>query len=232
MVCISDWYTSIGEFSFPTFFLRLNAMEIQALIAADMETSTARGVMRRLHRAIKALPGAGFVGADCCVPTDSRHYRHALKITSGRAAWRLLVSSEQVRRAFEQRHTERLLVRPFRRIDRAREFRMFFYDRTLVAMSQYCLVRHFARLAKRDKEIWHCGKELAPRIAPYLPEKNQVVDVYLCSDGQLLLVDLNSWGGTTDPKLLKIWERDWGEEVGLKLIPRPIKMKGDVSISF
>jgi hypothetical protein len=59
-----------------------------------------------------------------------------------------------------------------------------------------------------------------------------VVDVYLCSDASLLIVDLNRWGEDTDPKLLKTWDRNWDETVGLKLIPPPVAMKGDVSVSF
>ena len=232
LTCVSDWYSSIGEFSFPTVFVRLDDRGIESLVNGQQENAAARQVWRRLQRAIRALPGSGFVGADACVPTDSPHYRQGFGLSFGRKAWRLLATSGKTRAAFENGLTERLTVRPFRRMDRAREFRMFFYRRTLVGMSQYCLLRHYARLAKRESEIWRRGRELAAKIAPLLPAENQVADVYLCSDGYLLLVDLNDWGGSTDPKLFKTWDRNWEEEAGLRLIPRPIRMKGDVSVSF
>jgi len=59
-----------------------------------------------------------------------------------------------------------------------------------------------------------------------------VVDVYFTSDDRVLIVDLNPWGDPTDPLLFKTWDRDWAEEAGIKLIPRPVKMKGEVSVSF
>ena len=229
---ISDWYSSLGEFSFPTVFLRLGPADVQALVQGEMHGPAAEEMMRRLQRAIKSLPGFGFVGADSCAPTDSPHFRYGAGLFAGRSAWRLVTTSEKVRNAFQRGETERLTVRPFRRMDRTREFRMFFFGRKLVAMSQYFLERHFHRLEKREDEIWTRGKDLATRIAPFLPQNTLVVDVYLCSDGEMLMVDANSWGGDTDPKLLKTWDRNWEEEVGLKLIPRPIKMKGDISVSF
>ena len=226
------WYTTLGEYSFPTVFVRLEAPEAQALIAGETETEPARHVQRRLRRAIKSLPGFGFVGADCCAPTDSVHFEKGRKVAAGAAAWRMVITSEKVRSAFERGDTDCLTVRPYRHMDKAREFRMFFHQRNLVATSQYCLLRYTPRLDKRSREIWRKANDLADLIAPYLPSENQVVDIYLCSDGQLLVVDLNPWAGRTDPKLLRTWDRDWQEVVGLKLVPKPIQMKGDVSVSF
>lgn len=232
MVCLSEWYSTLGEYSFPTVFLHLAPAEIRALVAAEIDGACVRGLIQRLQTAIRSLPGSAFVGADCCAPTDSPLYRHGRGVAFARRAWRLLTSSDKVRQAFETGATEKLTVRPVRRMERAREFRMFFRNRQLVGMSQYCLVRHFARLAKREQFIWRRGQQLAARLAERLPSPDQVVDVYLCSDERLLLIDINPWGDGTDPKLFRTWDRAWDEQPGLRLMPRPIDMKGDISISF
>ncbi len=229
---ISQWYTAIGEYSFPTVFLRLNAEEMTALVEAELDSEPAKRMSARLQRAIRAVPGPGFVGADVCVPTDSELFRHGRWVTFGRTAWRLLVGSDKVRAAVRGGTTDCLTVRPFRRMDVNREFRMFFRGRKLAGMSQYRLRKHVPKIAKRKAEIWSKATVFAECISRGLLAEDIVVDVYLCSDGKLLLVDLNARGDPTDPKLLNTWDRDWDETIRLKLIPRPIKMKGDVSVSF
>jgi hypothetical protein len=227
----SDWYTTLGEYSFPTIFLRLAPDEIQALLASVETSACAKGVISRLQIAMKHLPGASFVGADVCAPTDSALYRKG-RVSGGRRAWNQLRSSAKVCEAFRQGLCDRLIVRPFRTMDRAREFRMFIHDGQLVAMSQYCLDRHYKRLVKREKEIWQKGVKFAQQIGSQLPAPTLVADVYLTSTGRLLLVDLNQWGSPTDPLMLRTWDRDWETVAGLKLIPRPVRMKGDISVSF
>jgi hypothetical protein len=232
MIPISDWYAALGQFSFPTVFIELTQDEIEALVAEEMDSPAAKTVAARIQQAIHALPGSCFVAADVCAPTDSESFGAGPSVSYGRAAWRLLASSEKVRNAFGQGLTRRITVRPYRRMNKTREYRMFFSQRELVAMSQYCLERHFGRLAKRDKEIWRRGQKFAAQIKAFMSRDNVVVDVYYTSDNQVLIVDLNPWGPPTDPLLLKTWERDWETEIGVKLIPKPVKMKGEISVSF
>ncbi len=232
MFAISDWYCSLGAFSFPTVFIRLTQAEKDALMADDDDTHAGGAVVSRLQEAMDSLPGSSFVGADVCSPTDSPHFRPGSAITSGADAWELLATSPKVQAALREGRTDRLTVRPFRRMDRTREFRMFLRNRRLLAMSQYCLERHFKRLAKRQEEIWQRGLELAEAMAPFVPETPFTADCYLKSDGDMLLVDLNPWGPPTDPLLFRNWDRDWDGAGGLKLIPPPVTMGGNVKVSF
>ena len=231
MVKISDWYANLGEFSFPTIFINLNVTEQKALLDGTTNGEEIFDIINRLTNAIKSLPGSGYVAMDSCAADDSLHYRHGKGTNSGKQAWKILATSEKVKAAINS-GDRRLIIRPIRRIDRIKEFRLFFYNGELKAMSQYLLTRHFARFAKRHDILWSHAQELAKKITPLLPNKNIVVDVYLRSDDSFLIIDLNDWAGSTDPKLLKSWDRDWSQEIGLKLISKPIKMKGDISVSF
>ncbi len=238
MFAISDWYSSLGSLSFPTLFIRLAPEEKAALLSGDAECPAATTVINRLDEAIRAqprlpgLPGSAFAGADICAPTDSPKYRPGTSVGSGEEAWRLLASSPKVQAAFRDGRTERLTIRPFRRMDKTREFRMFFRGGKLLAMSQYCLERHFRRLEGRKAEIWQRGLDLAAAMTPFLPDTTLTADCYLKSDGEMMLVDLNPWGPPTDPLLFRNWDRDWENAGGLKLIPPPVTMGGDVKVSF
>ena len=229
---ISHWYADLGDCTFPTVFVRLSGAEIEALLSADSQSDAARKSMARLDLAIQSLPGASFVGADVCAPTDSPQYRHGHGLRTGRAAWELLAGSRKICDAFRAQATQRFTVRPFRRMERTREFRMFICQRRLAAMSQYHLDGYAARLHARQAEIWSLAQAFAAEIIPWLAAENFAMDVYLTSDRQLLVVDLNPWGDPTSPLLLRGWDRDWTQEAGLKLIPKPVKMKGEISVSF
>lgn len=229
---ISSWYASLGNVTFPSVFIPLSGDTIQALLVGDDASAAARTGVEALRQAMGAFTGACVVNADVCAPTDSPHYQPRRGVFAAATAWRLLATSPQVRAALSEGHSTRLVVRPFRRMDRAREFRLFIHRRQLTAMSQYCLERHFRRLAGRTGEIWERGLEFAARLASGWPADTLVADVYLTSDKRLLLVDLNPWGPPTAPLLLRSWERDWETPAGLKLIPPPIRMTGDVKVSF
>jgi len=231
VINISDWYSNIGEYSFPTIFLHLNKQEINSLCTGETEGTIVENIIARINHACKSLPGSCFVSADCVAPTDSPHY-NSKSVSGGKRAWRLLTTSKKVKENFKNGNCQKIVVRPFRRIDKVKEFRLFFYQRELKAMSQYLLTRHFARFAKKREQLWQKAQTLSKNIAYLLPNENQVVDVYLCANGRLLIIDLNEWAKETDPKLLKTWELDWQKQLGLKMIEAPIKMKGDISVSF
>ncbi len=229
---ISSWYASLGDVTFPSVFIPLSADTSKALLAGDEASTAARTGLEALRQGLGAFTGVCVVNADVCAPTDSPQYQPRSGVFTAATAWRLLATSAKVRTAFSEGHTTRLVVRPFRRMDRTREFRLFIHRRQLAAMSQYCLERHFRRLAGRTGEIWERGLAFAVRLASGWPADTLVADVYLTSDKRLLLVDLNPWGPPTGPLLLRSWERDWETPAGLKLIPPPIRMAGDVKVSF
>ena len=230
---VSQWYPALAVYSFPTLFVALSADERAALAAGQADGPAVAAVVRRLDRAIASLPGSCFVHADVCAPKDAPGFAaHDGAVRRGAPAWALLASSERVRTAVRLGQTATLAVRPFRRMDHVREFRLFFKDRRVVAMSQMLLLRHFARLHGRQAELWQRANDLAAEIGARLPAADLVVDVYLTSRGALMLVDCNPWGPPTDPLLLRTWDQPWSPAPGLKLIPPPTKLKGDVSVSF
>lgn len=232
MIPISSWYPALGQFSFPTHFVALTPMERNALIQEETESESAKNAIARLQRCMRDLPGSCFVSADVCAPTDSDYFRRSGRVSYALNAWRMLAGSPKVSKAVQNDLTSCITVRPFRRMNRTREFRMFFYKRELKAMSQYHVERHFHRLEGEGKTIWRWGQKFATRVKPFLPDDNNVLDVYISSEGRFFIIDLNTWGAPTNPLLLRNWDRNWDEPPGLKLKPKPVKMKGDVSVSF
>jgi len=233
VIGISTWYADLGEYSFPTLFVRLDDEEIESLTAGQTDGPAPRRVARRLQEAIRHMTGAAFVGADVCAPTDSPCFRYGRWISFGKSAWKLLASSEKVKSAFLAGHTRRLTVRPFRRMDRAREFRMFIQNGRLTAMCQYHLdLGYLPRIAARRDELWRSARRFVPHLTRLLPARDIVIDVYLRSSRRWLLLDLNPWGPPTDPLLLRRWDRDWSDDAGLLLAPRPVRMQGDIEVSF
>lgn len=232
MIRISDWYARLSDYTFTTVFVNLSAEERQILLNADIRAPGAKPLIERIRQAIRAIPWSAFVATDTCAPNDSPLYSYASGVFTVKGAWQLLTSSDKVRRAWSEGKVDRLVLRPNRRLNRRREFRMFFKGRELKAMSQYHLDRHFASIEERRDEIWKRAQEFAAKIGPLLPMDDVVVDVYLTANHQYMIIDLNEWGGGTDPKLLKTWERDWNEVAGLRIIPKPMQLKGDVKVSF
>ncbi len=57
------------------------------------------------------------------------------------------------------------------------------------------------------------------------------VDVYLTSTAKLMIISMSPWGEPTTPLLFRDWDREWlGREI--KLMPKPMRLRGDVSVSF
>ena len=98
-------------------------------------------------------------------------------------------------------------------------------------MSQRNLIRHFRRLDGKRDEYWDRALSFIKEVSPLLAEKNLVIDIYFTSDGKVLIVDMNDWN-VCDPLLFRKWDRDWSEVSGLKLMAEPIKLNGDVKVSF
>lgn len=231
MTAVSDWYPTFGYLTFPTIFVGVTDAEAKTLAAAESGAAQ-RSLIKKLHAAIKSTPGSAFVQTDVCSPKDASAFaRGKGAVRSGNAAWHLLADSAASKDALHC-GVRKLCVRPFRRMDTIREFRLFIRDGRLLGISQMNLTRHFARLDGRRKEIAQKADKLVAEMHEIQPLEAVAIDVYLTSSGELLVVDFNPWGAPTDPLLLRSWDRDWSEPVGLKLIEKPTKLGGDVEVSF
>lgn len=224
---ISEWYTSLGEYSFPTAFLTLSETEKAALLNGESN----KNLDQKIRLALRSFPGGIYVGTDLCAPTDSKDYVYGRGVWSVAAARKLLSGSSQVAESLRN-HTSVLIFRPARRMSPTREFRLFIKQRQLVAMSQYHLTNHFPAIAKQKHVLWTQATEFIQSISERLPAEDVVADVYYTSSKRFILIDFNPWGAPTDPKMLRKWDIDWEQIPGIKLIPKPTHMKGEISVSF
>jgi hypothetical protein len=234
MIKISDWYCSLAEYTFPTIFLPLTAEE-RLVIAKNGDGKEKQHLWKRIQHAFNSLSGGLIINADCCAPTDSIAFQRRRILHTPISAWKQLVTSEKVCLALENNITDKLAIRPYRRMDNTREFRIFIRDGKFVCASQYNLSKHFSKLEKR-KDIIKSSltKFINEDIMPNLPFKSAALDVYLKSDGSYMLIDINDWGGETAPLLARSWESlDAMDASGtLLLLAKPTMMGGDISVSF
>ncbi len=233
------WYPVLAGHTFLTSFVKLRSDSIAALAAgesgADESSSdpAVRAAIEDLRQPMANIPGNCFVTVDCCAPTDTERFQ--LKrgaVYSPESAWKFLCLSEKVRNAAGRGEVECICLRPFRRMNRTREFRLFIRDGKLSAMSQYYLVRHFRRLERLRGFYWDRAEEFIDRIAWMMPLKTLVMDIYFTSSDKILILDLNPWGEPTDPLMLRSWERDWSTPAGIVLMDPPTRISGDVNVSF
>lgn len=228
-----SWYQELADHTFPTSFVRLKDCDIKALIAGQYEGPEAEDVQQRLKLPMSSFPGNCFVFTDIAAPTDTERFEGKRgAVYSPRSAWRYLTESEKIRKAAENGQVQHICVRPFRRITKPREFRLFIKDGKLTAMSQYWLIRHYRRLAGRKDTYWEMAGDLVERISWLLPVRDLVMDIYFTARNEILIIDLNPWGEPTSPLIFRSWDRDWREEPGLKIIEPPLAVGGDVNVSF
>ena len=161
-----------------------------------------------------------------------RFYHKRGAVYSPESAWRYLASSAKVRNAARNGEVAYLCLKPFRRMNQTREFRLFILDGELVGMSQYHLIRHFRRLEGVKQQYWERALAFFQELRWLLPLSTLVMDIYFTGDGRILVIDLNEWGGRTDPLLFMKWQRDWKQEPGIRLMPPPTHLSGEVSVSF
>lgn len=233
---IPVWYPVLSAHTFPTSFVRLRPEAIAALANGDTHPekgSAGAKAIEDLAMPMANIPGNCFTSVDTCAPTDTERFDNKRgAVFSPASAWRYLAESEKVRRAAANGEVEYICLRPFRRMNRTREFRLFIYDGKLKAMSQYHLIRHFRRLEGVKEQYWKMADNFVENISWLLPVSELVMDVYFTSDNQILVIDLNKWGEPTDPLMLRTWERDWDAEQGIVLMPVPTQISGDVQVSF
>ncbi len=231
------WYPVLSAHTFLTSFVRLRPEAVEALAMGidrpSNEHPAVREAIESLRQPMSSIPGNCFVSVDCCAPTDTERYlvKHGA-VFSPESAWKYLAQSRKVREAAKAGKIEYVCLRPYRRMNRTREFRLFIRDGKLNAMSQYHLVRHFRRLEGIKQDLWQKAEKFVEETAWLLPIQTLVMDVYITSSGQILIVDLNCWGEPTDPLMLRKWDRDWETPAGIVLMPSPTKISGEVQVSF
>ena len=224
---ISEWYPLLGHMTFPTVFIGLSEEESQVISKGESNAA----LEERVTRAIASLPGSCVVGMDDCMATDSALFQKSKSLKSGKLALQHFAESAKVKESIDT-GVRTLAVRPYRRMDKTREFRLFVFKGQLTAMSQRHLDRHYKRLEARRDLYWEKAKNFTEEVVSYMGEGNYVIDIYFTSVADILIVDFNDWGEPTLPLLFKKWDRDWSNEEGLKLMPEPIKLGGDIKVSF
>ena len=235
---LPKWYTQLAAHTFITTFVPIpkDALELLkegALDDLDEEERIDTMMIEELRQPMAEIPGNCFLSVDSCAPTDTERFRiKGGSVYSPRSAWRILRESEKVRNAARAGLVTSICLRPFRNMTPAREFRLFIVDGKLRGMSQYHLVRHFRRLEKVKENLWNRCQLFINAKSWRLPPGNLVMDVYFTANyDRIMIVDLNPWGGDTDPKLFK-WTEDWQAGPGLRVMPPPTEITGDVSVSF
>lgn len=232
-----NWYPKLAAFSLPTLFVSLQPDEIQALAdGADAESAVAQRVLPRLKQVMSSTYSYNrFLSVDLAAPTDSERFKNKRgAVRSAYSGWNILAGSERVRESARRGEVSNICVRPFRRMDIAREFRLFIKDGKLFGMSQYWLVQHFPKLEKLKDAYWEKAAAFVKENAWALPLQDVVADVYFTSSGRTLVMDLNPLEDPTDPKMFNSWDNfDWsGEPVGIKIVPPPHTLNGNVNVSF
>ena len=229
----SVWYKELAPWTFPTLFLELSQEQQEALAAGKITDPEARKAVHALRPLMKEISGNAFVAVDCCAPTDTERFENKRgAVYSADSAWKYLALSAKVRAAAAAGQVQNIVIRPFRRMSQPREFRLFIENRRLMAMSQYHLVRHFRRLEGRKEFFWtEAQKLINATLASKLPEGRFSMDIYFTASNEILIIDLNAWR-TGSPLLFRTWDREWSEDDGIRLMPPPVKLSGEVKVSF
>ncbi len=232
---IPGWYPVLSGHTFITTFVPLRDAAVAALAAGntDLEDPAVREAVESLRRPLKGVPGSAFIGVDRCSPTDTERFAARRgSVHSAGSVWKVLASSAKVRASAAAGEVANICLRPFRRINRMREFRLFIRDGELLAASQYNLTRYFSRLESRRDVYWKMLTEFVGGISWLLPSGRLALDAYITASDSILILDINPWGPPTDPLMARDWSRDWNAVSGLLLMEPPVKLDGDVSVSF
>ncbi len=232
-----EWYAVLGEYAFPTRFVPVDPDLAKLIGTGDMEAilqnTLSYSMIAELKKVLEKVPGNCFACVDTCAPTDTERYAGKRGATySAQSTFANLASSEKVREAARNGLVKNFCIRPFRRMTWPREFRLFIVDGELHAMSQYHLVRHYRRLEGVRTKYWQMAEKFVKKIADRLPDGKIVMDIYITSGNEILIIDFNLWGAPTDPLMLKTWDQDWNRTFGILLMAPPVQLNGDVNVSF
>jgi len=231
------WYPVLAAHTFLTSFVRLkpeavNALAMGEIVGGDSHPEV-REAIDSLRQPMSVIPGNCFTSVDTCAPTDTERFIYKNgAVFSPESAWRYLALSRKVRTAAANGEVQNICLRPFRRMNRTREFRLFIKDGKLAAMSQYHLIRHFRRLEGDKQNLLRRAEDFVNEISWLLPIRDLVMDIYFTADHRILIVDLNKWGDPTDPLLLRSWDRDWSEPAGIVLMPPPMAVSDNPTGAF
>lgn len=229
----SSWYDALANYTFPTTFVKLSDEEKQLLANGIHEGEEAQKAIHRLRGAMKVFFGNKFVFVDAAAPTDTERFKSkGGAVYSPESAWKFLALSEKVRNSILKGSSDHICIRPFRRMSKPKEFRLFIKDKKLLAMSQLWLIRHFRRLEGIKFRFWKKANAFFSEISWLLPAVTCTMDIYFTASGRILIVDFNNWGEPTSPLLFRDWNNDWEKNGGIKIIPPPLKIQGDVKVSF
>eukprot|EP00035_Acanthoeca_spectabilis_P023431 m.449351 g.449351 ORF g.449351 m.449351 type:complete len:335 (-) comp19805_c0_seq1:91-1095(-) len=148
-----------------------------------------------------------------------------LRITTGKDAVKLLLSSERVFRDLiealtaraECNFSQKMVIREWcEQLDQEFEFRAFVYNNTLTALSQYNHMVHFPEqvkqretLLQRITQFWeaHVRDKLKAKYVHY------IVDFAVLRNGQVIVIELNPFDNATGAGLY-----DWGSERDLAVL--------------
>ena len=224
---LPQWYTQLAAHTFITTFVPLPKDALALLQAGELDDLDEEEridslMIEELRQPMAEIPGNCFICVDSCAPTDTERFRaKGGAVYSPRSAWQTLRQSEKVRKAAQAGLLTSICLRPYRNMTSAREFRLFIKDGKLKGMSQYHLTRHFRRLEGIKENLWSRCQLFINAKSWRLPKEPLVMDIYFTSNYErIMIVDLNPWGGETDPKLFK-WDEDWDSVPGLRLMAAP-----------
>lgn len=230
---IQNWFPRFSLYSLPAMFVYLRAEESDALRRGETDGDAVLEARKRLDYAMREMPHNRFVSMDLHAPTDTGRFKTKRgAVHSARSAWNILAESEILRRDAAEGNATVICIRPFRRIDPTREFRLFVYGRELSAMSQYHLTAHFPKTDKRKDFYWAKAEEFVKETDFLLPAENVVLDIYMTSQDELLVLDMNPFGEPTNPLMLNTWSADWASKPGIRMVPPPHVFSGDINVSF
>ncbi|MCQ2379437.1 MAG: cell division cycle 123 family protein [Victivallaceae bacterium] len=237
LMSLPKWYPVLHAYTFPTSFVTLTDEQLAILRRDDsadcISYPAIKELLATMRNELEDISGNCFAGVDCCSPTDTDRFRDKRGATySANSTLLNLMHSDKVREAIREGKVTSICLRPFRRMQPAREFRLFITCGELVAMSQYHLTRHFRRLAGAREKYWNLAYDFVKVVRNLLPDENIVMDIYVSATGTIYIVDFNPWGEPTDPKMLIRWDRDWSKEIGIVLMEPPLPLSGDVNVSF
>ena len=228
-----EWYSKLEKDCFPTVFLELSAAELEAMKNGELEGETVDNLLPELKRVMSVFSGAKFFSVDTVSPTDTERFKEKRgAVHSAASAWKVLASSEKVHQAIEDGLVSSICIRPFRRMQPYREFRLFIRGGRLAGMSQYWLIRHFRRLPARLERYREKANELVQRISGQLPAPDCVMDIYFTKTEEILILDFNPWGAPTDPLMYNTWDRDWSQPAKCEIVPPPHQVSGDVNVHY
>lgn len=228
-----EWYPKLKNDCFPTAFLELDGDELEALKNGQSDGEAVESLLPELKRVMSTFRGPRFFSVDTAAPTDTARFKEKRgAVYSEVSAWKVLTSSEKIHKAAADGLVSSICIRPFRRMQPAREFRLFIRDGKLVGMSQYWLIRHFRRLPGRLERYWKSAQSLVERIAPQLPVPDLAMDIYFKKNSEILIIDLNPWGSPTDPLMYSTWDRDWSQPGKCEIVPPPHMISGNIDVRY